>query len=123
MDRRRARVRLCFRVDGIDFLLIAVCEITPAKLHAGCESAIGDAEFLGDNQNLFQLLVLRQIAIQFIDNALVQLLNLVRLNQLLARRELNAVVTRPSFQIFEAGMMSTAGKRRLSPSSAASATY
>ncbi len=76
MDRRRTRVRLCFRVDGVDFLLIAVCKITPAPLHAGRQRAVGNTELVGNHQHLLQLLVLREVAIQIFDDALVKLVNM-----------------------------------------------
>ena len=69
----------------------------------GRERSVGDAEFGGNHQDLLQLLVLGEIAVQFFDDPLIQRLYVGRFHQLLARGELDAMVLRPLFQLGEIG--------------------
>src|SRR5271157_3602402 len=90
-------------VERLNLFAIALFQVAAAQLHAGGECSVGNAELSMNHQHPFQLLVLRQVAIHFLNDALLQRLHVERFHQLFVGGEFHVMVLRPLFQLRKIG--------------------
>ncbi len=111
-------------VHRVNLLVIALLQVPPPQFHARSQRSIGDAEFIRQDQHFLQLLVLREVFIQLVDDALVERLAPVASAPVPCALPVETpCLVAHSSSSGKLGTINTAGKRRLSPTTAASPTY
>ena len=107
-------------VKSFDLGAIAFFDDAAAEFECGRECAVLDGHLFGEDDGFLQLLELGEVLVDVCDDSVVERLDLGMGDEFGASRALDAVLLAQSSRWAKAGAMTTAGKRRLSPMTAAS---